>query len=259
MRPFVTCLCVTRNRPQWLQHAVEYFRRQTFTDAELLIVADGDEVKGLNDKKIRVVNLRSRPGTLGEKRNLGCDIALGYVVAIWDDDDYHAPHRLEDQMVTMETMGRQVVAYNKMKFTDGHDWWLYDGVLPSVGIGGSLCFTQKFWIGHKFPELNEAEDNALIRDAWRAREFVAMPACDEKVAARLEETDFMVATVHAGNTSTRDTRPGGNYAHIGTSGRPGGLVDAFSAAERGLTRPGDLAWLRGLSGDSRLNALPDNV
>lgn len=230
-RPLVTCLCVTRDRPEWLAGAVRYFLLQTFEDAELLIVADGTPViDGGDDPRIRVVNLPQRPATLGEKRNIGCEAAAGKVIAVWDDDDYHAPGRLRDQLLTLMRSGLAVTAYNKMKFTDGRDWFVYDGMIQSVGIGGSLCFTREFWRRNNFPLLNEAEDNALIRRAWEGREFVATQACAENATAGFEDTDKMVATIHRGNTSVRDVRPGGNYRHIGQSDVSGGLLDALQAA-----------------------------
>ena len=230
MKPLVTALCVTRDRPDWLNNAVRCFKLQTFTDSELLIVADGAPVKVENDPRIRVVNLRSRPESLGEKRNIGCDIA-GYIIAIWDDDDYHSQGRLADQVATIARTTMPVTAYNKMKFTNGRDWWLYDGILPSVGIGGSLCFTREFWKRNQFPKINEGEDNSFIRAACRGKHFVATAACGKDPKAELEETDLMVATVNRGNTSARDVRPGGNYRHLGTSDVSRRLSDAFLAVK----------------------------
>lgn len=238
----ITALCVTRNRPKSLAGAIENFLNQTFKDAELLIVADGDTVF-VQHPRIKVVNLISRPATLGEKRNIGCNLADGNIIALWDDDDYHAPNRLINQIVTMRQAVKPVVAYNKMKFTDGHNWWLYDGILPSIGIGGSLCFLKAFWEHNKFPELNEAEDNVLIRTAWNKRMFLATSACGENPIAGVEDFDKMVATVHSGNTSKRDTRPGGNYRLIGQFCGSGSLSERVLAAERPNEQANGLASL----------------
>lgn len=232
MKPFITCLCVTRNRPDWLIAAVACFQARMFSDAELLIVADGDIVSdNFGDSRVRVVNLPSRPKTLGDKRNIGCDLASGEVIAIWDDDDHHCPTRLSDQINTMVRSGLPVTAYNRMKFTDGINWWVYDGILQSVGIGGSLCFTKNFWAHNNFPSLNEAEDNEFIRMAWERREFIATPACAENSMAGIERRDKMHATIHPGNTSIRDVRPGSNYRLLGVSSALGCVLGTVQAAK----------------------------
>src|SRR3954465_8432998 len=110
MLPLVTCLCLTRNRREWLPRAIACFQAQTYERRELLIVADGDDVRDL------VAGLPALPpGTLGctgarlgigAKRNWGCQRATGELIAHWDDDDYSAPTRLADQVARLLESGK---------------------------------------------------------------------------------------------------------------------------------------------------------
>jgi len=229
VNPFVSCICVTRRRPAWLMLAIEYFLGQTFKDSEMVIVSDGEPHVSVDHERIRVVNLANAPGSLGEKRNVACERANGTIIAVWDDDDYHSPMRLHDQLLTLKRSGVSVTAYNRMKFTDGENWYVYDGLLPNVGIGGSLLFTKAFWSHNKFPHQNESEDNAFIHAAWKKREYIATPACAVADNARpgYDSADRMYATIHPANTSRRDLASADCYRLIGQKSAPGRVIDAF--------------------------------
>jgi hypothetical protein len=53
----VTCLCLTRNRREWLPKAIACYQAQTHADRELLIVADSPEDFGdlPDDRTIRLI------------------------------------------------------------------------------------------------------------------------------------------------------------------------------------------------------------
>lgn len=206
----VTCLCITRGRPEFLPHAVDCFMRLEYQNAELLIVADHDDdtcvgsgriILSNTRQKIRVVKIQ-RPETLGEKRNMGCNLAAGKFIAIWDDDDYSSPERLHHQLNLAARYGKSVVAYNTMKFTDGTKWMEYQGI-PSVGVGTSLLFKKSYWENHKFPAKNLAEDNDFILDAVRAREYKSDVS-----------NDMMFASLHPNSTSPHDFTPGAGFVPV---------------------------------------------
>jgi glycosyltransferase involved in cell wall biosynthesis len=186
----VTSLCLTRNRRQWLPRAIQCFLDQTFPSRELLILADGDDVRDLvpPDERIRLLVLEGKP-EIGEKRNFGCSRARGEVVAHWDDDDWSAPGRLLDQIERLEASGKAVTGYHTIKFTDGKRWWLYPGV-PHYATGTSLCYRKSWWAAHEFPFLQIGEDNNFVSDAGV-----------EKQLASADGREMIAASLHAGNTS----------------------------------------------------------
>ena len=45
--PLVSCICLTRNRREWLPKAIDCFEQQTYSQRELVIVWDGEPVADL--------------------------------------------------------------------------------------------------------------------------------------------------------------------------------------------------------------------
>jgi glycosyltransferase involved in cell wall biosynthesis len=84
--PQFTVIIPTRNRPHYLDHAIQSVLDQTCTDFELLIVNDGeDAVRGGEDRRIRVLDNKTRGAVAA--RNLGIAEARGEYIAFLDDDD----------------------------------------------------------------------------------------------------------------------------------------------------------------------------
>lgn len=190
----MTALCLTKNRRDWLPKAIECFRAQTFRFAEMLILADGEDVRDLvpEHENIRLMHLADEPGSIGEKRNFGCAQAAGEVICHWDDDDWSAPARLETQVRQLLGHGRSVAGFHSMRFTDGAgSWWQYRGT-QSFALGTSLCYFKSWWKSHPFEPKNVGEDNHFV--------------CVASGSGQLSTVDagaLMHATIHAGNTSPR--------------------------------------------------------
>ena len=106
--PRISCLMITHERPELACKAVDYFRRQTYPNRELVIVDDGKDttleefVQNLHDDTIHFTRLASTGMPLGELRNLAIQLASGEYIAQWDDDDISDPIRLELQMASMQ-------------------------------------------------------------------------------------------------------------------------------------------------------------
>jgi glycosyltransferase involved in cell wall biosynthesis len=191
--PLVTCLCLTRNRREWLPKAIACFQLQTYANRELLIVADGEEVADLipeNDARIRLVYAWSGL-SVGRKRNFGCGLAQGSVIAHWDDDDYSAPERLSYQVWRLRESGKAVTGFHSLKFTDGKAWWQYQGASSFV-CGTTLCYERGWWLSHPFEDMQVMQDENFATRAASCRQLAADG-----------ELNLMYATIHAGNTSPR--------------------------------------------------------
>lgn len=188
----MTCLCLTRNRRQWLPIAIQCFIDQTYPYRELLIIADGVDVRDLipDDDRIQLHHV-DRAAEIGEKRNFGCSLATGEIIAHWDDDDFSAPGRLDDQIRRLGESGKAVTGYRSMRFTDGSRSWQFLGA-PEYAIGTSLCYRRDFWRSHKFPAVQTGEDKTFVIEAWNAGQLE--PA---------DDLGLMHATIHPGNTSPR--------------------------------------------------------
>jgi len=188
----VTALCITRNRRTWLPQAIQCFLAQTYRPLELLIVADGEDVRDLvpNDQRIRLIHI-DRTMHIGDKRNFGCQHARGEVIVHWDDDEFCAPNRVTDQVSRLVESGKSVTGYNSMRFTDGTNWWQYQGA-ADYALGTSLCYRKSYWEENKFPSMQIGEDLIFSNMAAFNREFIVADA-----------GDLMHATIHSQNTSPR--------------------------------------------------------
>ena|ERR1700677_4290988 len=191
--PLVTCLCLTRNRREWLKKAIACFESQTYANRELLIIADAaPDVECIPLPENARVFL-SGPLNVGRKRNFGCALALGEIIAIWDDDDYSAPGRLAYQVAAMRGPGKQVTGFAHMKVTDGERWWQYRNKIPGgLVLPTSLCFTKAFWEGHHFEPIQCGQDEHFITQAVGKKQLASEP-----------DLDLMYFTAHPGNTSPR--------------------------------------------------------
>lgn len=190
MNPLVSCLCLTRNRRQWLPRAIQCFRNQTWINKELIILADGEDVSDLASDDIRYVHI-SEGSTIGEKRNIGSELAFGDVVISWDDDDWSAPGRIVDQVGRLRESNKQVTSYHSMLFTDGIKWWKFCGD-STANLGTSICYQNDFWAKHKFSAKQIGEDGDFIKAAAREKQLISTDA-----------GLLMVASIHRANTSTR--------------------------------------------------------
>ena len=190
--PLVTCLCLTRNRREWLPLAIECFLAQTYEARDLLIVGDGDDVSDLvpEDERIRLVCAGTRL-QVGAKRNYGCELAAGELIAHWDDDDWSGPGRLTDQVERLRETGKAVTGYHAMKWTDGTRWWLYTG-LPEFALGNTLLYRADWRRAHPFVNVQVGEDGLFTMEAARAGQLIAA-----------EAGELMHGAIHAGNTSPK--------------------------------------------------------
>jgi glycosyltransferase involved in cell wall biosynthesis len=197
--PLVSCIMPTKNRREFAARAIDYFRRQDYPNRELVIVDDGDDrIADLarDDERIRYVPLDRRL-TLGAKRNLACEHARGSLIVHWDDDDWHASHRLDYQVRTMRETGADVCGTDRLLFYDpGGDRGL-EYVYPRGArrwlAGGTLCYRREWWRTHRFDNVQVGEDGAFVAATRTAR------------LVTLRDPTFYVATIHPGNTSPKHT------------------------------------------------------
>ena len=122
--PLVSCIMPTHNRRAFLKQALIYFERQDYPNRELIIVDDGDDrVSDLvsSNPRVRYVSLPQRT-SIGEKRNLACEMAKGTIIAHWDDDDWYAPNRLSYQVAPLLTGKGDLTGLETFCFFDLSRW-----------------------------------------------------------------------------------------------------------------------------------------
>jgi hypothetical protein len=185
--PLVSCLMVTRNRPQLALRAVSSFLGQTYPNRELVIVDESEtdwSPQLPESDKIRWHHIPSGKGPLGKMRNLSLQLAAGSVVMQWDDDDWSHPDRIMRQW---ESLGEQAFGFLK-RLT------LFWPAKQEAGITQCRAWECAFIarrdrISLIYPELERAEDSQLF-DRLRKN-------CPHQL---LDEPELYIRTVHGNNT-----------------------------------------------------------
>lgn len=164
--PLISCVCVTQNRKAFLKSAVAYFLNQTYPHKELVVVYGGDDNLGNlisenASSKIRIINIKSNAVSLGERRNISIENCTGEYFCQWDDDDWYHNRRLEMQMNSLITSGKEACVLER--------WLLYDSMRDHVYLsskrvweGSLLCKTEIFNDVLKYPSIGKGEDNAFV-------------------------------------------------------------------------------------------------
>jgi glycosyltransferase involved in cell wall biosynthesis len=200
MKPSISCIMPTYDRPTFVPGAIAYFMRQTVADAELIIIDDGSQpVQDLipADPRVRYLRLPERR-PVGAKRNLACGLARGELVAHWDDDDWYAPDRLQRQAVALQEADAKLCGLNVVLFYDTRPnegrRYAYPPTERPWLAGSSLMYRRAFWSTHRFPEIDLGEDSLFV---WSA---------NPQDLVTLTGPSIHVGIIHNGNTSDFDSQ-----------------------------------------------------
>lgn len=184
----------TFNRRRFVSQAIKYFLEQDYPAKELIIIDDGtDIVKDIvpHDPIINYYQLQKKM-TIGAKRNLAIEKSQGEIILHWDDDDWHARHRIRYQAEQLLSKRATICGNNKMLFYDTRtqELWLYEfPIQRKVWLaGGSLCFTRSFWRQRQFDDTSYGEDTYFL---WKKPLDSAYILPDFK---------FYIAMIHSANT-----------------------------------------------------------
>jgi predicted O-methyltransferase YrrM len=221
MTPRLSAILPTADRRRFIPAAIAQFLAQTITDAELVILDDGtDNIADLipGDPRIRYHREETRR-IIGDKRNRLCQLARGEIIVHWDDDDWHAPDRLARQIAALDASGADITGLDRIAFLsdDGTAAWDYQWQGKGRWVyGASLAYRRRWWERHPFPAIRSGEDTRFVLDAPDAQVHI-MP-----------DNDWLVARIHAANTSPKQTH--GGYWHARP---PGPLLDRIASWSSG--------------------------
>ncbi|MCG8457058.1 MAG: glycosyltransferase family 2 protein [Holophagales bacterium] len=212
--PRVSCLMPTRERRRFVGRAIAYFLRQTYTDAELLVVEDGgDSVADLipPDPRVRYLRIDGRL-TVGEKRNRSCEEARGEIVVHWDDDDWFAADRLAAQVEPIDAgradvtalamrhvlaLGERAAPHDAARFVAASSIQAHPGLTawscpPALHARlhyrdlccGTIAYPRRLWRGRSYPAVDLAEDVGFLETLPPSTRFLRLPREDLFVCVR---------------------------------------------------------------------------
>ena len=190
--PLISCLCVTRNRVAMLRRAVNCFLDQIYSPRELVVLYESDDsatrdyLATLHEAQIRVIEVPVEPKlTLGALRNISVAASRGEYVANWDDDDWHSPLRLAEQIEAICNSGKPSCLLTR--------WVIYDLVANQAYRSGP-----RLWEGSlvakrdaiiAYPEIAKGEDKVVVDQL----------IVDDRVVG-LDSPHLYVYVVHGSNT-----------------------------------------------------------
>lgn len=163
----ISCLTVTRNRPQQLDIVIDCFNNQTYTNKELIIIYEEDDiktkdfVKNIKKENIKIFEISVTPKlSLGELRNISVNCSNGEYICQWDDDDWFHSSRLETQLKALKLSRKPACIMS--------NWLIYDKFYDRTYIsnkrlweGSILCETKLFKL-RKYAKIKKGEDTFFI-------------------------------------------------------------------------------------------------
>lgn len=179
VQPLISCLCITRNKPDELMRAVKCFADQTYLNKEMVVVYESDDaetgafLKGLQMEDIRSFEIkRSQKNRLGHLRNIALEQARGEFVCQWDDDDWYHIGRLEYQFEALTDEGKNGCLMQKWLVFDGHSG---DAYLSNERLweGSILCRKSLLKeIGYR--NLAKGEDTEVVDALFKLEELTLL-------------------------------------------------------------------------------------
>ncbi len=232
-QPLVCAILLTADRPQFVQTAIDCFKKQTYPNKRLFVYDTGAEA-AIQREGILFEWVQNQGLTVGQLRNCAIKASKSRgrieadIICHWDDDDWSSPHRMAEQVALLQGSWADVVGYRDMLFwqeprsyrrldsgdeilnlgannvidfakaysTPG-EAWLYTGTM----LGTSLCYSRKVWEQHPFPPTSQGEDTQWLIGLKQcaARSVGPFGPHGQPIEA---DAPRMIARIHAGNTST---------------------------------------------------------
>lgn len=188
MVPYVSAVMPTKTgRTRYALQSIQLFLKQTFPDAELVILSDEydpelDFSARTACDKVRYYD--SAPGypfaTTGEKRNGLNKLVLGRIIIHWDDDDWYAPERIATQVAHLITSGKRVVGCHDLLFYREKDGGLFKYRFSGTGpyaTGTSQCYWTEHWQENQFLPVKVGSDSQF---SLRASGKGLLASCDSR-------------------------------------------------------------------------------
>lgn len=231
--PLVSCVLLTYQRRAFLPLALACYETQTYPNRELIVLDDGqDPVEDLVRDLPGIRYLRVPRMSVGAKRNEGCAAARGEIVALWDDDDWYAPTRLERQVAPLLRAQADVTALPMrvaLQLPQKSFWTASDPLHRAMFVldvaAGTAVFPRSVWRKFaRYPNTSLAEDAFFLRQ-------VAARGLRVK---RVDHEDLFVYVRHGKNTWQFETgrflQPAGWSQLPRPEAFSPALLDAYAAA-----------------------------
>lgn len=185
--PLIICLCLTRDRPDFLARALRCFNAQTYSPKAFAVI-DSTGMVGV---------------TTGGLRNQAIEQALNgwpnaEYIAHWDFDDWYHPHRLEAQYNLIQFSGKLVAGFYEQPMYDTRkdETWIYSHEDKRYSTGNALFYHREAWERIKFPD-KTPEDTIWQRHIGFDNRLSMSGMCSDGT------TPLIIQTIHGSNASAQ--------------------------------------------------------
>jgi glycosyltransferase involved in cell wall biosynthesis len=205
--PQVSIITPTHNRTQFLPAIWKCVREQSVHDFEWLVLDSSRHAapifESISDARVKYLHNPNRM-TIGAMRNALCEAATGDIIALFDDDDFYAPHYIASMLSLMDREDADFVkllgfyVYHRQhgvfgywdleKNLDIHYRFGPDGVIAGhfipadgngrLGFGFSFLFRRRVWEASHFLDQDWNEDGLFAEAAVRQFKFAGTQDID---------------------------------------------------------------------------------
>lgn len=197
-RPFVSVICPTYNRRQFLPNLIHQFNYQTYPQnyMELIILDDSPQSNAdiiPSQSNIKYTHLKEKL-ILGKKRNLINSMATGDIIVCFDDDDYYSPERVSHAVLKLqsskyEIAGSSIIHIYYPKLDKILEFGPY---APYHGTNGTMAYTKKYLRTHGY-----LDDKTQAEEAHFTNNF-------SEPMVQLDPHKVMLCVAHNKNTVEKD-------------------------------------------------------
>jgi glycosyltransferase involved in cell wall biosynthesis len=192
----------TRNRPAYLQEAIDSVIAQRGVSFEIIIVDDGDVVlPRFNDPRVRVFNNQQRGPV--PARNLGVAHAMGDMIAFLDDDDWWTRQNfLEHSLSSLKAGCGFTFADGTLVFMNGGSDvpFAFDADSVSLETNNSILISSVCYARNLHDRLGRFDEALPYYWDW---DWYLRVARSGAILKRLAES-MVAIRVHAGNMSSAE-------------------------------------------------------
>lgn len=165
----------TRREEKFVR-AVNSVINQTFSDWELIVVADGckttvDLMKQFTDLRIRLISIPKAPMWDGKPRNTGIEQGSGDYIVYLDIDDAYGQNHLD--IIDKNIGSYDWVYYNDYIYRD--EWLERHCDIKKIGMNGTSNVCHRRTLGARWGHRGYAHDHYFNQKLLMYRNFAKIP------------------------------------------------------------------------------------
>ena len=174
MKPFVSVITPTKDRPYFLKNILRNFFRQNYSLDNMELIIGDDSKKSYDElipkhKNITYKHLEEM--SIGKKRNILCEMAKGDIIVFMDDDDFY-PHDKVTHVVDNLWESNYMVSGSSIM----HVYYICFDKIFRYGpynqkngktyhtTCGTMSFKKEYFKDHKFPDVSSSEERLFLQN-----------------------------------------------------------------------------------------------